>query len=103
MSEDNDGVDKSVYLQLGHLQGQMDSVLGQLHNIGKQTYQLETMTRGEIEKLSSSVSVRITLLENRQDATDLRVAKLKWNQAVASSAIATFFGVAVQIVFHYWR
>lgn len=97
MNEDN----PSLYQQLGLLQGQVESILTTQHSIMKQNSEIQVNVRTDIEKMSLSVSSRIRSIEDDAHSMRLQIARLRWNQGLASAGIAFFITIISQLFFFY--
>lgn len=93
--------DNSIYQQLGILQGTMDSVISTQHAMLKQTSQSEMAIRGDMEKMTQSITARLRSIEDDNENMRMQIAKLKWNQGLASGAIAFTITIITQLTFFF--
>ena len=103
MPELNHGEDGPLYQQIGHLQGQMDSVLTSQHNTFKQISKLEMLVRTDLEKFVQNMNDRFRIMELDQASLKLKIARLRWNQNLISGGISLGIGIMTQVIFHFWK
>lgn len=97
-----------IYQQIGHLQGQMTSILSAQQSGVRQIAEMGTSLRIELERMNTGVEEKFKKLEarheendKRHNKVDLKIARLQWEQALYSAGISIGVSIATAVAIHF--
>lgn len=97
-----------IYQQIGHLQGQMASILAAQQDGVRQVAEMSAALRIDLERMHTGTEEKFKSFEARHDENDrrhnkmdLKIARLQWEQSLYTAGISIAVSIATALAIHF--